>query len=240
MRSCWRKNDADTGIAGRRIEQSCVSKTDSYTSAFDTLPVRSVDTIDNGNGTLTTTVHGHFLPGTRVGLGEAYLDESIPGFENSGAYIRFTSTAQVLAVRGVRLLSPDGSIKDVVITDGDVEPINYHITKDSRSFTAIGRFHGTSRVFVAAKELGTEQPAPPKNAFYTQFSFEAPAGDEVLCPFGEIGLQTIPPECSVTRILARAYKRNRKCLDSLIKMGRGSSFCAYRTLTASRQSSGNL
>jgi hypothetical protein len=103
-----------------------------------------------------------------------------------------------------------------------------------------GRFHGTSRVFLAAKELGTEQPAPPKNAFYTQFSFEALAGDEVLCPFGEIGLQTIPPECSVTRILARAYKRNRKCLYSLIKMGRGSSFCAYRTLTASRQSSGNL
>ena len=43
----------------------------------------------------------------------------------------------------------------------------------------------------------------------------------MLCPFGQMGLQTIPPECSITQILARAYKRDRECLDFLIKIGVG-------------------
>lgn len=174
VRSCWREYDADTGIVGRRIEKSCVSKTDSITSAFDTLPIRSVDTIDNGNGTLTTTVHGHFLPGTRVGLGEAYLDESIPGFENSGAYIRFTSTAQVLAVRGARLVSPDGSIKDVIVTDGDVEPINYHAAEDRKWYIAPGRFQGSPQLSVDDYPLRTEN-----ELIVRQLKFEPPEGAEV-------------------------------------------------------------
>ena len=101
----------------------------SIPSTYNTLAINRINASDNGNGTLTTTVYGHFQPGTRVGLGEAYLDESIPGFENSGKFLRFTGTTQALGTRGARLLSPDGLITPLEVHGDADEPANYLIAK---------------------------------------------------------------------------------------------------------------
>jgi hypothetical protein len=176
LRRCWRKFDVKTGIVGDRIANSCVPGLDlppetiEVTSAFDTLAFTGIDATDNGNGTITTTIHGHFPSGTRVGLGEAYLDESIPGFENNGKYLRFTSTTQVLAVRGARLLSTDGSIRDVQLTGPSDEPINH--VSDS-SFFANGHFQGTPHLSVSGQFLTTDW-----NSKISQLSFTAPDTEE--------------------------------------------------------------
>lgn len=44
------------------------------------------------------------------------------GFENTGANLRFTSPAQLLGSRGARLISPDGTDRDVLLTGGQDEP----------------------------------------------------------------------------------------------------------------------
>jgi hypothetical protein len=130
LRTCWREFFAKTGLVGNRALESCSTpKILSIPSSYNTLAINRINASDNGNGTLTTTVYGHFQPGTRVGLGEAYLDESIPGFENNGKFLRFTSTAQALSTRGARLLSPDGSITPLEVRGDTDEPSNYLVAK---------------------------------------------------------------------------------------------------------------
>jgi hypothetical protein len=139
FRTCWRKFDQKTGIVGDIIPFSCrpavnqTSRAREIATYFDTLRVDSIREHDNGDGTMTTIVGGSFPVATRVGLGETYLDESIAGFENSGQSLRFTAPLQVLALRGARLLSPDGSIKDVVLAGVDDEPSNFN-PKDNVTF----------------------------------------------------------------------------------------------------------
>jgi hypothetical protein len=188
VRTCWREYDRKSGIVGGRIEGSCDPAPDQparmipVTTGYDTLAIHGIDSIDNGDGTLTTTVYGRFPAGTRVGLGEAYLNESMPGFENSGGSLRFTATAQMMAVRGPRLLSPDGTIKLVQLTGELDEPANY-LTKSSRYF-APGHFAGTPQLTDGATRIdvdssdsrGISFAAPPKTdlTWKTRYTFMRP------------------------------------------------------------------
>jgi hypothetical protein len=184
VRTCWREFHRKSGIVGDRIEGSCdpapnlPARVIPVTTGYDTLAIHGIDSIDNGDGTLTTTVYGRFPAGTRVGLGEVYLDESMPGFENSGGSMRFTATAQMIAVRGPRLLSPDGTIKPVRLTGELDEPVEYLI-KDGQYF-APGHFastpqitDGDTRIAVvpAIDGIKFKAPADSGQAWKTRYTF---------------------------------------------------------------------
>jgi hypothetical protein len=174
IRTCWRKYNRKTGIVGDRIANSCNPALGSpapaalVPSAFDTLEILGIKAADNGNGTVSVTITGHFPAGTRVELGEAYLDESIPGFENDGKSIRFTATAQLLAVRGALLLSPDGSTKPLMMTGDHDEPINY---QNDGTFVMVGHFSGSPILSVPGQRL---KSTLERNSIYVPFT--APTG----------------------------------------------------------------
>lgn len=177
VRTCWREFKPDSGIVGGRIVGSCDPAPDqparviNVTTGYDTLAIHGIDSIDNGDGTLTTTISGRFPAGTRVGLGEAYLDESMPGFENSGRSLRFTATAQMMAVRGPRLLSSDGTIKPVLLTGELDEPVDY---VGNRWYFAPGHFAATPQITDGARSVDVV-PAIDGNGIY--FSTPAERGE---------------------------------------------------------------
>jgi hypothetical protein len=112
--TCWRNYHKKDGIVGK--VKSCsppIIKSDIQTF-YDTVAVSGVTQTDNGDGTVTAKVMGAFPTGTRVGLGDAFLNDSSVGFDNTGTFIRFSTANQILATRGARLMSPDGLESDIV------------------------------------------------------------------------------------------------------------------------------
>ena len=131
--TCWRKYDSKTGIAGEKISGSCNAKTANVEIYFDTTTISGIDETDNRDGSLTAKVIGTFSTGTGVGLGDAVLNDSSPGFENNGKFLRFTAPDQLIAVRGARLLSPDGSDKPIVL-ESDTSGPSYYNAKTKEVF----------------------------------------------------------------------------------------------------------
>lgn len=186
VRTCWRAYHRKSGVVGDRIDGSCDPALDQparlipVTTGYDTLAIHGIDSTDNGDGTLTTTIAGRFPAGTRVGLGEAYLDESMPGFENSGRSLRFTATAQMMAVRGPRLLSPDGTIKPVRLTGELDEPVN---AGTDGWYFAPGHFVGTPQIVdgttriemrPATNGISFHPPPDTAQAWKSRFTFTRP------------------------------------------------------------------
>jgi hypothetical protein len=128
VRTCWREYHQKSGIVGDRLDGSCSPALDqpakiiNLSTAYNTTNILSVEPRDNGDGTVTSKVRGRFPSGTRIGIGESYMDESVAGFENTGDLLRFTAPAQSLALRGARLVSPDGTDTDVLMNGHFDEP----------------------------------------------------------------------------------------------------------------------
>ena len=76
---------------------------------------------------------GTFSTGTGVGLGDTVLNDLSPGFENNGKFLRFTAPDQLIAMRGARLLSPDGSDKPIVL-ESDTSGPSYYNAKTKKVF----------------------------------------------------------------------------------------------------------
>jgi hypothetical protein len=111
--TCWRQYDRKNGIVGK-TDFCGQAKTSSVQSFYNTLTMYGVTQTDNGDGTITAKVTGTFPSGTRVGLGDASVNETSVGFENTGRFIRFSAPTQLVATRGARLITPDGLESDVV------------------------------------------------------------------------------------------------------------------------------
>jgi hypothetical protein len=109
----WLKYDRKTGIAGGEISGSSNIQTWAIASFYPNSLVRGVATADNFDGSMTVTVSGEYIPGTRVRIGSTYLDESTPGFQNTSKYIRFIAPNQVVALNGASLVTRDGVEDDI-------------------------------------------------------------------------------------------------------------------------------
>jgi hypothetical protein len=115
FKTCWRDYDEQSGVAGDIIAGSCRVSRASPSTYFDTLSINDIKYVDNGNGSVTATLGGTFPQSTRIAVGDSYMDQSVAGFEVAPTTLRFTAPSQLLAVRGARLISPDGSVNEIVL-----------------------------------------------------------------------------------------------------------------------------
>jgi len=105
----WRSYDAKTGIVGDVVEDSSQPHETFDLATFNASPyIQGVRTSDNGDGSLEIEVDGHFLPGSKVRIGDTFLDESTPGFQNTARLIRFTALGAAIAQRGAAVVGANG------------------------------------------------------------------------------------------------------------------------------------
>jgi hypothetical protein len=114
IRTCWKNYESKSRIVGKANSCNRPITSPNIQSFYDTVAIDGITQTDNGDGTITAKVTGVFPSGTRVGLGDASVNDSSVGFENTGTFIRFSAPSQLVATRGARLMSPDGLESDVV------------------------------------------------------------------------------------------------------------------------------
>lgn len=151
VRTCWRKYDRKTGTAGDYLKDSCVNSSPSFTQAeFSTTRIMEIRSADNQDGTQTLRVRGTYPPGTRVGFGDLQSGVGNLGFSNVAGQLRFTATNQVLATRGARILSPDGTERDIVSKE-------QLILRGANDLTLLaGRFAPGAKLLFGGKEFALE------------------------------------------------------------------------------------
>jgi hypothetical protein len=112
----WRKYDPKTGTVGDEI---MASSPQSYRLAnFDLTPqADSVNVEDVGGGSITVTLTGGFLPGTRVRIGGLMLDESMPNVTLSPNALQFTVPANIVAKNSPMLVGRDGTEHEALQPD---------------------------------------------------------------------------------------------------------------------------
>ena len=110
----WLAYEPKTGIVGAQIG-STEEESDTL-AVFPPGPtVNGVQVTINGDGTLGVESDGHFLAGTRVRIGDTFLDDSTPGFQNDGIdTLRFTAVGASLAQRGARVAASNGFEADIL------------------------------------------------------------------------------------------------------------------------------
>jgi hypothetical protein len=123
IRSRWREYDAKTGRIGKVLADTESSPQVFEMGNFDVPPTpRTVQSEDNGDGTVTVRAMGGFKAGTRVRIGSQILDATSPLFEQSATEIRFTAPAAQIAAVGASLLNRDGT-EAPVVTGGTSESL---------------------------------------------------------------------------------------------------------------------
>jgi hypothetical protein len=120
IQTAWRRYDAKTGRVGEVIN---VPEFHTERPAnFNLAPVPSdISVADNGDGNLVVIAKGSFGTGVRVRIGNAFLDESSPGFERNTTYIKFVANAAAVALQGARFVNRDGTERDIV--EGTMEDL---------------------------------------------------------------------------------------------------------------------
>jgi hypothetical protein len=153
VRTCWRKYDAKTGIVG--VRTACTQFADRQVRmAFDTTKINGLQATDNLDGTISVALNGTYPVGTRIGYGDVAAGEGNVGFSNARGRLRFTAPNQLLAVRGARILSPDGSERD--IADGG-QFWRDESTKDRAQFSIAGILPPGSRYVSAGQSYDMSQ-----------------------------------------------------------------------------------
>jgi hypothetical protein len=124
----WRRYDPKTGAVGAEI---IASTAQTYPLAnFDLTPQADSVTIEDvGGGTVTVSVAGSFLVGTRVRLGSTYLDESMSNFVSTPSGIQFTVPAAMVAATAPKLVSRDGTEHGIFEQDSQVGDIVSELPK---------------------------------------------------------------------------------------------------------------
>lgn len=123
-RTCWRTYDRRTGSAGDYVKGSCRNSDPIPTQIeFRTTRIDRVTTTDNGDGTLTAIVKGTYPAGTRVGFGDLVSGPGNIGFSNTAGRLRFTSPLQLVATRGARIISSDGTEREISSEEKAVEKV---------------------------------------------------------------------------------------------------------------------
>ncbi|MFD1949471.1 hypothetical protein ACFSGX_01655 [Sphingomonas arantia] len=123
--TCWRAYDRRTGSAGDYIKGACEEAPPAETQAeFSTTRIDGLATMDNGDGTLTAIVSGTYPAGTRVAFGDLVTGPGNIGFSNAAGRLRFTTPLQLIATRGARLVSSDGSEREIASEEPAVERLS--------------------------------------------------------------------------------------------------------------------
>ena len=112
--SRWRHSCAKTGVVGDDVDGSAVQQTETIETFFAAPYIQGVSTLDNRDGTMTVTVDGHFLPGSRIRIGENVIDESTATFQNTLSFLRFTAPSQAIALKGASLAGRDGAESELL------------------------------------------------------------------------------------------------------------------------------
>lgn len=144
--TCWRKYDRKTGTAGDYIKGSCNEYGSRETqAAFSTTRIDWLTSRDNNDGTLTAIVGGTYPPGTRVGFGDLSSGPGNLGFSNVAGRLRFTTPLQLIATRGARIMSPDGSEREIASDEPFI-----HRARDGM-VTLAGKFGANASIDIAGK-----------------------------------------------------------------------------------------
>ncbi|HEX5413858.1 MAG TPA: hypothetical protein VFZ27_18590 [Terriglobia bacterium] len=117
IRTGWRRYDRKTGRVGAWIGNYETEDRDIPTFGLPPIP-KEARADDNGDGTLTVWVKGSFKAGTRVRIGDTFLNESTPGFERNTFYVVFKASAADIAAHGARLVTDNGREADIVNVNG--------------------------------------------------------------------------------------------------------------------------
>jgi hypothetical protein len=124
VRTRWLEYDAKHGLVGDEIGGSVSERDSEIPYFFPDSYIGGITTVDNLDGTTTVKVLGAYLSGTKVRVGLSFLDESMPGFQNSvGNYIRFVAPNQALALNGASLVTRDGVETEIFADSGISESL---------------------------------------------------------------------------------------------------------------------
>jgi hypothetical protein len=111
----WRRYDPKRGVVGSVIKGSEQVQSDVEVDNFDLTPDPPIISwTDSGNGLVTTTLAGGFLPGTHLRLGASILDSGSTNFLYSDSGIQFTVPATQLAAMTPFIVARDGNETELI------------------------------------------------------------------------------------------------------------------------------